>query len=372
MPFPNDIQSALLFDTPVHHLESVMRSFLRIEAARGALEYNIVEAKPGAFYRLFGGGELMITLEYIAAPAKAEVFKPAMSSAITRIYCPDMGQRLMRHRSHILIGVSDGVIPSTPDIDRMLSQIGYQKPGATLSKFLRRLDVAALLSRLAMDEVPASAVHWTQSDQLIPGEMFDTLAAGSAPGPLHIHPFLYGGGESADGKALAGIRTFGAAHFIDREIRIEPSELPWAANYQTILAFLAVATTANGYVIPDGDTFGPEDHSLSYRVRHIDATSDDGALYELTPLLHREYGYQSPDYVPRERVFDDRTPPDDLMPPAASEREELIDEWQTKRTMAEGIGGRFEVRARDPRPAPTPPSQPTGFGVRRMFGRKTG
>lgn len=372
MPFPNDIQSALLFDTPVRHLESVMRSFLRIEAARGAPEYNIVEAKPGVFYRLFGGGELMITLEYIASPAKPEVFKPAMSSAITRIYCAEMGERLMRHKTHILIGVSEGAIPSTPDIDRMLSQIGYRKPGATLPKFIRRLDVCALLSRLAMEDAPASVVHWTQSDQLIPGEMFDTLAAGSAPGPLHIHPYLYGGGESADGKPLAGIRTFGAAHFIDREIRIEPSELPWAANFQTIIAFLNVATTANGYVIPDDDTFGPEDHSLSYRVRHIAATGDDAALYELTPLLHREFGYQSADYVPRERVFDDRAPPEDLMPPAKAEREELLDEWQAKRAMAEGIGGRFEVRARDPQPRPTPPSQPTGFGVRRVFGRKTG
>lgn len=372
MPFPHDIQSALLFDAPVHHLETVMRSFVQIETARTGVGYNLVEAKPGVFYRLFGGGELMVTLEYIAAPAKAEVFKPAMSSAITRIYCPEMGERLMRHKSHILIGVSEGTIPSTPDIDRMLAQIGYQKPGATLPQFIRRLEACALLSRLAMDAVPASVVHWTQSDQLIPGEMFDALAAGSAPGPLYVHPYLYGGGEGPNGKALAGIRTFGASHFIDREIRIEPSELPWVANFETILAFLRVATTSNGYIIPDNDTFGPEDHSLSYRVRHIPASDDDAALYELEPLLHREYGFQAESYVPRERVFDDRSPPADLMPVATSEREELIDEWEAKRAMAEGIGGRFEVRARNPQPGATPPAQPTGFGVRRMFGRKAG
>lgn len=370
MPFPNDIQSALLFDRPIGHLEAVMRGFLQIEAARSGLDYNIVEAKPGVFYRLFGGGELMITLEYIAAPAKPEVFKPAMSSAITRIYCPEMGERLMRHKSHILIGVSEGVIPSTPDIDRMLSQIGYQKPGATLPQFIRRLEACALLSRLAMDEVPASVVHWTQSDQLIPGEMFDALAAGSAPGPLYVHPYLYGGGEGPTGKALAGIRTFGAAHFIDREVRIEPSELPWSANFETILAFLRVATLPNGYVIPDNDTFGPDDGSLSYRVRHIAATSDDAALYELEPLMYREYGFQSDSYVPRERAFDDRDLPADLVPETVGEKQDLLDEWEAKRAMAEGIGGRFEVRARNPQPSAPPPAQPTGFGVRRTFGRK--
>lgn len=369
--YPNDIQSALLFDRPIDHLEAVMRGFLNIEAARSGASYNIVEAKPGAFYRLYGGGELMITLEYLPHPANPEVFAQAVGSAITRIYCPDMGERLIRHKSHILIGVSDGVLPSTPDIDRMLAQIGYRKPGATLPQFVRRLETCALLSRIAMDAAPASVVHWTQSNQLFPGEMFDALAQSSVPGPLHVHPYLYGGGQSADGKALAGIRTFGAGHFIDREIRIEPSELPWAANFETILAFLRVTTIDNGYVIPDNDTFGPDDHSLSYRVRHIAATDDD-ALYELEPLMYREYGFQSPDYVPRDRVFDDRAPPADLMPAEAVERQELLDHWQERRAMAEGIGGRFEVRARDPRPGSPPPSQPTGFGVRRMFGRKTG
>lgn len=372
MSFPHEIQSALLFDTPVRHLDAVVRSFVQIETARTGVGYNLVEAKPGVFYRLFGGGEVMITLEYIDGPAKAEVFRQPVESAITRIYCPDMPERLTRHRSHILINVSYGALSSTPEIDKMLDQIGYVRPGTTLAQFRRRIEVCTLLSRLAQDDSPASVVHWTQSNQLFPGEMFEMIAQGAPPGPLHIHPYLYGGGHSRDGKALAGIRTFGAGHFIDREIRIEPSVLPWSANYETVLAFLRVATAQNGYIIPDGDTFGPEDGSLSYRVRHIPATDDDVALYELEPLLHREYGFQSDSYVPRERAFDDRSAPPDLMPAAASERAELLDEWQAKRALAEGIGGRFEVRARNPEPDATPPPQPTGFGVRRMFGRKTG
>lgn len=372
MPFPHEIQSALLFDAPVHHLEAVMRGFVNIETARTGVGYNLVEAKPGVFYRLFGGGEVMVTLEYVAAPANPEVFRQPVESAITRIYCPDMANRLMRHKSHILINVSHGALSSTPEIDKMLDQIGYVRPGATLAQFLRRIEVCTLLSRLAQDDAPASVVHWTQSNQLFPGEMFDALATGSVPGPLHIHPYLYGGGTAANGKALAGIRTFGAGHFIDREIRIEPSELPWSANFETILAFLRVATTQNGYIIPDGDTFGPEDGSLSYRVRHVPASDDDAPLYELEPLMYREYGFQSDNYVPRERAFDDRSPPSDLMPAAAAERRELINEWQSKRAMAEGIGGSFEVRARNPQPATPPPSQPTGFGVRRVFGRKAG
>jgi hypothetical protein len=371
MSFPHEIQSALLFDAPVDRLDAVMRGFVQIETARTGVGYNLVEAKPGVFYRLFGGGEVMITLEYIAGPANAEVFSQPMESAITRICCPDMPERLQRHRAHILINVSHGALTSTPEIDKMLDQIGYVRPGTTLAQFLRRVEICTLLSRLAQDDGAASVVHWTQSNQLFPGEMFETLAAGPVPGPLHIHPYLYGGGQSARGEALAGIRTFGAGHFIDREIRIEPSPLPWIANYETILAFLRVATAPNGYIIPDGDSFGPEDQSQSYRVRHIAATDDDVSLYELEPLMYREYGFQSDGYVPREQVFDDRTAPAELMPKAASERAELIDEWQAKRALAEGIGGHFEVRARDPQPSAPPPSG-LGVAVRRIFGRKTG
>lgn len=100
------------------------------------------------------------------------------------------------------------------------------------------------------------------------------------------------------------------------------------------------------------------------------AKPGDVALYEIEPLLHLEYGYQSPSYVPHIRLVDDRAPPADLMPPATDARRDLLDEWKAKRAMAEGVGGSFEVRARPSAPA-SPPPRP-GFSNRPIFGRKTG
>ncbi|WP_033075511.1 hypothetical protein [Sphingopyxis sp. MWB1] len=372
MPFPHQIQSALLFETPVDILDAALRNFIHIETARTGVGYHIMESKPGVFYRLAGPGGLMITLEYVAGPAKPEIFRPAMSSAVTRLYCSDIPERLLRHKSHILVGVMNGARLSSPGIDQFLSEIGYQDPGETSAQWLRRIEICATLARVLMDEAGASAVHWTQSDQLLSGDMFETLASGASanvPGPLHVHPFLYGGGENAAGKALAGIQTYGAAHFVGREIRIAPTELPWMASYAAILRFLKVATMAGGYVIPDNDIFGPDDHSEAYRVRHIEAREEDAAFYEIEPLMHREYAFQAADYVPRERVFDDRTLPDELMPSSPDERQKLAEEWRQKRGMAEGIGGQFEVRARAPRSGPDAP-QLQRFDVRRSFGRK--
>jgi len=376
MQYPNEIQAALLFDRQVGELDAIVRDFARIEEARSGVRFNVPEAKPGAFYRLFGGDELMITLEYLDQPANPEVFQQALASTVTGIVCPDIRERLMLSRSHILVNVSHGVLGNSPEIHRMLQQINYPLEGQSPGQFTRRLDVCALIARIVGDHAQAQAVHWCQSNQLFPGEAFDDLAKLAAPSPLHIHPYLFGNANGPDGEARVGIRTFGARHFIGREILIEPSVLPWAANYETILSFLRIATTKNGYIIPDGDTFGPEDRSLSYRVVYRDAEEGDVPLYELQPLMYREFGFQAEDYVPPERAINDRSPPLALMPEDDEAKMELVNEWREKRRLAEGLGGRFEVRARAPGagaspagpdgPAPPPP----GLGNRPVFGRK--
>ena len=373
MQFPNEIQAAVLFDRRVDCLEAAVRTFMTVEEARSGARFNVPEANPGAFYRLFGGDELMVTLEYLDHPADVNVFQQALASTVTGIMCPDIRQRLMTSKSHILINVSHGVLGNAAEVHELLRMLDYPKEGHSLPQFQRRLDVCALIARIVGDHAPAQAVHWTQSNQLYPGELFNELAATPAPSPLHVHPYLFGQAGSDGEAARVGIRTFGMRHFIGREVLIEPNVLPWAANYETILAFLRVATLENGYAIPDGDTFGPEDHSLSYRVLHREAAEGDVPLYELVPLMHRKYGFVADDYVSRERVFDDRSPPVDLMPEGDDAKMVLVNEWREKRALAEGIGGRFEVRARDDAPQASPPAPsagPPGFGGRPVFGRK--
>jgi hypothetical protein len=381
MQFPNEVQAALLFDRRVSPLEAAVRTFMQVEEARTGHRFNVPESKPGAFYRLFGGGELMITLEYIDKPADMTVFQQALGSTVTGFLCPDIRQRLTKTRSHILVNVSHGVLGSVaqdPKIAAMLQGLGMKPEGHSLPQFRRRLEVLALLCRIVGDHAPPQAVHWTQSNQLLPGDLFDAYAASPAPSHLHVHPYLFGKTAAPGGQPHVGIRTFGMRHFIGSEVVIEPSVLPWLANFDAILAFLRVATLENGYIIPDGDTFGPEDGSLSYRVLHREAEPGDVPIYELVPLLHREFGFQADDYVPRDRVFDDRSPPADLMPPDQEAKQDLANEWREKRAMAEGIGGRFEVRARhgdggaplSPQPPAGGPPRPGTFGRRPVFGRK--
>lgn len=404
MLYPNRIQAALLFDRPIRDLEAIMRDFARIEGMRSGAQFNVPEANPGLFYRLFGGAEeLMITFEYLDRPAAADVFRGALSSPFNGIATPDLRERIMRSQSHILLEVSHGVmggVEEDPKIAAFLSQMGRPKEGATQAQFERRLSVLALMSRIASEHAMPLAVHWTQSDILMGGEQFDGFAAGEgAPGPLHIHPFLFGPRPAPGEDALVGIRTFGARHWLGRELIVQPNVLPWAANFETLFAFLKVATMPGGYVIPDGDTFGPEDRSLSYRVIHHDVGSNIGykepesadvPFYELVPLKHVAHSFVAEEHVPDSNAFDDRAFPATIMPDDQDAKMALANEWAEKRKLAEAIGGSFEVRARGedgsaqpPPPVPPPapvvsptPSQPglpslSGRGLRsQVFGRK--
>jgi hypothetical protein len=339
MQFPTDVQAALLFDTRVTCLEAMIQTFVRIEEARSGVRFNVPDANPGYFYRLVGGDDLMITLEYLDVPANMTTFQQPLASTITGILCPDVSERLMQNRSHILVNVSHGMLGGAlrePGVASFLQQVGMAPEGQTLPQFKRRLDLLGLISRIICDHAPAQLVHWTQSNRIVPGELFDAFAKDEAPNALHVHPHLFGETAGSGGQAAVGIRTFGVRHFIGREVLIEPNILPWATNFQTILAFLRVTTVDNGSIIPHGDTFGPEDDSLSCRVLHRAAEEGDVPLYELVPLMDRE----------------------------------MPDEQDEKRALAEGIGGRFEVRSRGfGGNGPSTPPRPA-FGRRVTFGRK--
>ncbi len=371
MEFLNEVQTALLFDKRISSLEQIVKIFLKTEADRGAT-FNVPEAKPGTFYRLYGATQrLMITLEYLDQPANTAVFQQALGSAFTSMACPDMRQRLAGHRSHILINVSHGVfggVAKDPKIAAMFAAIGL-KEGQSLPEFKTRLEVLTTLTRIAHHVASATIVHWTPCNNLLSGDAFKTLAGAGLPGPLYIHPFLFGTQKGAAGKPEIGIRTFGVRHFIGREILVEPTTLPWSANFEIILTLLRVALVEHGYIIPDGDVFGPEDGSQSYRVIHRTAQPGDVPLIEIIPLIHQEYGYQAPGYVKPPRIISDQLPPAELVPADAAARQILTDAWRRKRAMAEGIGGQFQVRApAGETDAPAPP--PSAGMLPRVFGRK--
>jgi hypothetical protein len=365
--YPKQIQAAVLFDrVKPFPLEKLVDTFIATDAATGVTYNRVFDTKPGVFYRLYGTNNAMITVEYIEKQAHAPLFETALSTPFTQRATPDARARIARHRSHILVNVQHGVMPQIPQVAAFMKQLNVPQDGHSLRDFQSRLLRCGAMSAIAHTLGDASLVHWTTTDHLLTGKDFAQFAMQPAPSLLHIHPLILQGGRSADRREQVQIKTFGAAHFIDREIHLLPSPLPAGDGIQTILAFLKIATADKGYIIPDGSTFGP-DLENCYRVRHIPegAMSGElkGPLYQIEVLRSHKHGYTSPDYIAPERTFDDRNVPADVLEELGDKRQAVVQEWRDERQMAEAVGGEFRVKQEMP-------GSRSGLGAWLPFGKR--
>lgn len=236
-----------------------------------------------------------------------------------------------------------------PEMEAFLKRLDMPQPGASLNELRLRLLLCGFISLTAHKMGEASLVHWVKSDLLMTGDMFAGIALDLAPSFLHIHPLLFDGGKSPDGQHQVEIKTHGGSHFIGREIHVLPTPIPWPDILETVFAFLTLATTNGGYIIPDGDTFGPEDNSSCYRVRHIPegqkSGNFSGPLYQLEILRSSKHDYTAPGYIQPTHTIDDRNPPADVLNALGENRSSVMNEWRDKRQLAEGAGGQLQVRA---------------------------
>ncbi len=350
--YPKQIQAAVLFDrVKPFPLEKLVDAFIGVDAAPGVTYNRVFDSKPGVFYHLYGTNNAMITVEYIERQAHAPLFEMALAQPFTQRATPDARARIARHRSHILVNVQHGVMPQNAQLTAFMRQLKVPQDGHSLRDYSSRLLRCGAMAAIAHKLGDASLVHWRTTDHLLTGKDFAQFAMQPAPSLLHIHPLIAQGGKGADGKDRVQIKTFGAAHFIDREIHLLPSPLPAGDGIQTILAFLKIATAENGYIIPDGSTFGP-DLGDCYRVRHIPegvmSGELKGPLYQIEVLRSIKHNYTSPDYIAPERTFDDRNVPADVLEELGDKRQAVVQDWRDERQMAEAAGGQFRVKQEMP------------------------
>jgi hypothetical protein len=282
----------------------------------------------------------------------------------------------------VLAEIQQGVfggIDGDPKISKMFDEIGFPRPGHSLSAFNKRVDLLGEVCRWLQKEKPASVIHWTQSNMLLPAEKMDAFFGQQNPGMLTVHPILLAG-EPVPGHAELPVEilTLGAADFLGREIHIKPAPIPWMDLYESALAFIRLAIMPNGYVIPDGDTFGIESGEFSYAVRHLDGVSQptvtDTPLYELKLQFHRKHNYTAPDFNGRDHIKGGYKAAARMVPGHPADAREAAAEWERKDRMARAAGGRFEIYKKHGPDGGTPlPSSPAGGLLGRVasvFGRK--
>jgi hypothetical protein len=300
--FPHTVQICLLFDEakPLD-LEEFVSGFVKAEASAGN-PYNVAERTP-LFYRLYDGvNDVMLTIEVMPGRAQDAVFERTLSSNYNRLLAPDAKARIQRHKSHLVINLHHGVFPDMGE-KRMdfIENLGML-PGQTVQLFRKRLAIAERVAVLINDAAPASLVHQTVFNVLVPGPVFAAIVTQSkTPHMLHLHPYVYSTEKHTNGSWKYGLRTTGASYFIDREVHLAPSHIAWPESVENALVFIRTALHEGGYIIPDGDTCGPPDNSSCYLITHIPAgeKSDDfdGPLYRMDLIMHKATNFQAASYV---------------------------------------------------------------------------
>jgi hypothetical protein len=348
--FPNALQVALLYDSadPID-LNAVQAAFLKSELNAG-YKYNVVEADGRTYFRCFGGrdSDLMVFVEWVDKPTARAKFNTALSSVFNQILVPDAAALIDRHRGLLLINVHHGAMPPLPEVHALLAKMGVGQAGQSLPEYRERLRVMGLLAAMATDISKPTLSHWTHTDVLARPQAIKDFMWDASPNLLHVHPMPFRGPGTTQDQGIAGVVTFGAAAYIGREIRVRPTEVPWLQAYEHALGFITVAIHKDGYVIPDGDTFGDDSDSYCYRVHHTaEPLFNAGAeipCYELEPLLNKQHGFQSPGYVTRDRIIDIDAPQLESVQLNGRAGREVVAEWRAKRQMAERVGGRLVVK----------------------------
>jgi hypothetical protein len=303
--FPNFLQIALLYDSaePID-LNALQNAFLTSESNASGYKYNVVETNGRSFFRCFGGRDanVMVFVEWVDKPGVRANFNAALGSVFNQISVPDAAALIEAHRGMLLINVHHGVIPPSREIQTFMTQVGMGEEGQSLPQYQERLRVMGLLAAMATEISKPTLSHWTHTDFLAKPQAIKNFMSDKNPNPLHVHPLPYRGPGTTQEQGIAGLVTFGAAAFIGREIRVRPTQVPWNEAYQHALAFVALATLKNGYVIPDGDTFADEGDNFCYRVHHtaepLARAGKQIPCYELEPLLNKQHGFRSSEYIP--------------------------------------------------------------------------
>lgn len=373
--YTNQMQAAILLEgnIPSSPLPDLVKQFQTVFNRLG-----IPLTCPGmssSYVQMFGPNDLQVTVEFITGPADHGVFAGTLGSPISTMLVPDAAERIRRHKSHLLVYVQHGVFGGVireKGISSLFDELGMHQPGHSLAEFLERIKVLSIACETICTGMPASLIHWTQSNMVFSPDNFTTLV-GEPIGPLTVHPCIYGE-EPPRGTTgqYVGIHTLGAADYIGREIHVEAAPVPWPELYEGALTFIKIATQKNGYIIPDGDIFGIEDDSVSYRVRHVEANTEEGMpdCYQLTLRYSRQHGYMAQDLERRLTVPGGVNGVERLIGTATPEARARLRKMRESEALAEGTGGRLVVT----RPADDPPQNPGRTGNARIipFGKRTG
>lgn len=330
---PSKVEAVLLFD---EYAEFGPRQLLALvneisEPFGHVFKRTQHENSPG-YLNYFSNG-ISIEVTHSDGPLAPEGFAAVLESGFTNMVFPDAADEVATHKNYVFIAVTHcGVSPNDPDGNLPPLE---PKEDMDSDQFDFAIQLLKNLTLVYASLSKPNAIHWLQSNKLLTLKQFAALALDPKDISLLIHPSLFSSGAGENDIQLVGLRTYGAACLIGKEIIFE--EVPVAAEilFDRVLQFISRANET-GWMIPDGDTFGLDENE-AIRVHHIDDEHDEQGVVQLVFERSESLGLE---FEPAEDEADDtdgeKIDPEDPVEIALKER---LEELKTTEDVTESATG---------------------------------
>ncbi len=317
---PSKVEAVLLFDDYRGFGPRELLALLNEVSTEFGYNFKRTHHENSPSYLNYFSDGLMVEVSHSDVSLAPDGFSAVLESGFTSLTFPDAEAQVSSHQKYVFVAITHcGFSHDDPE--------GHMPPKTPTGPMSgEQFDFAiGLLKNLSLAYSSRSipkAIHWLQSNKLLTLKQFATLALEPKDISLLIHPSLFSSGEDENGVQMVGLRTYGAVCLIGKEILFEEAPVTPDVLFDRVLQFITRAM-GTGWFIPDGDTFGLDEHE-TIRVRHIEDEHDEQGVVQLEFERSEELGFDFTSQESEEEEDKVEVDPDDPVEKALQERLEQM------------------------------------------------
>lgn len=309
---PEQIECALLYDADFKNInfDEVLNYINTLIRAPGQ-SFQRSPGCPDTDFDMYHGHDMFIQISQNHRPLGPEGFADVLASPYTGMVFEDAERFVAKHKANIFITVTNKV-PMPAEAIAMMEQMGVPYSGPQRREaFELKMQLCRQIASFIAGQRKPGAVHWCQSNSLLSGDMFLSLAEENDPTALHIHPrFVRVEGAAGEPSKISAV-LHGAKMLINTDVVFAPTPMPPAYVFDRLMNFVDMVRLRDGVLIPDGESFGETAEEV-IRVKHFAATAE---LPEHVELVLERHPDMDEEALPRAPIAATPKPVADDVPP---------------------------------------------------------
>ena len=228
-----------------------------------------------AIVRLNDYHMVRVEIAHMAEPLEMDGFLPALELPLNRLMFPEVEEVIRRHRAYTIITVRKGEsrtvmarLTNEREAEELMSAAPELFNYTTAEEAKRAKLLCNALTRIVLDQQPATLVHWMAHHRLLRPEQFIELRGDDALLLLDMNPQLFSSNPSLKEDAPLGCVLVTSHFLVGKIVVFDEAPVPLGWMMERLHGFLSYCLE-RGELIGDGETFADEDGDWVMLVRHV-------------------------------------------------------------------------------------------------------